>query len=80
MIVLVARTQRPVLRSRPAPALALASLAVAAAAIALPFTPLATPLGFTPIPARFLAILGGVLAAYILAAEALKRRFWAPRP
>jgi hypothetical protein len=41
---------------------------------ALPFTPLGGLFGFEPLPWLFFPLLMGVVAAYIIAAELLKRR------
>jgi Mg2+-importing ATPase len=40
----------------------------------LPFTPLASWLGFTPLPAGFFLFLIAVVGAYLLLVETLKRR------
>jgi Mg2+-importing ATPase len=79
LVVLVVRTRRPAISSRPSRALAIASLAAVAVAIALPATPLARPLGFGALPLRFLPILGAILVAYVLSAELVKKFFWRPR-
>ena len=76
LIVLVVRTRLPVTRSRPGWPLVVASLSVIAAVVAVPFLPFATTLGFTPLPFSFYAALAAVAAAYIAAAELLKRRFF----
>lgn len=76
LVVLVVRTRGPLLRSRPAPALVAATAAVCAAAIALPSTPLATPLGFAPLPGVFYPVLGAIVAAYVGTAELAKRAFY----
>ena len=43
----------------------------------LPFTPLASLLGFTTLPLAFFLILLGMIATYILLVEAVKARFYA---
>lgn len=83
-VVLVLRTHRSALRSRPAPLLLWSTAAVAAAAVALPFSgPLAGLLGFVPLPAPLLLTLLGIVVMYVLATELAKRRFhhrrWARR-
>jgi Mg2+-importing ATPase len=75
-IVLVVRTPRPLLRSLPSRPLLLATLLVAAVSIALPFTPVAAPLGFKPLPLGVLALLLAIVALYVLAAEWAKRAFY----
>lgn len=65
---------------RLAEALLLSSIAIAAGTIALPYSPLAQPLGLTGIPARILAALAGLTASYVIANEWAKRRFPAADP
>ncbi|BFU94807.1 MAG: hypothetical protein NTNFB02_15290 [Nitrospira sp.] len=76
-IVLVVRTRRPFVASRPSPALAWATAAVAVATLVLPLLPLAASLGLTPMPPSFLLLLAAILAAYVLAVECVKRWFYA---
>jgi Mg2+-importing ATPase len=76
LVIFVIRTRRNPLRSRPHPWLAITSLAVVALAIALPFSPLAPALGFTPLPGGFFAVLGALIGAYLLLVEIAKRRFY----
>jgi Mg2+-importing ATPase len=76
-IVLVIRSRRPFFRSRPGGLLLGSTLLVAAATLALPYTPLAAPFGLVPLPPGFLALLLAITAAYLLASEAAKRRFYA---
>jgi Mg2+-importing ATPase len=84
-VVLVVRTHRPMFASAPARSLVLATVLVVIGALMLPWTPLGALFGFVPLPPLFLAILAGILAAYVLSAEAVKRWFYrdlrrAPRP
>jgi Mg2+-importing ATPase len=74
-VMLVLRTNRPFWRSRPGTALLGSSIAVAAITIALPYTPLARPLGLAAVPTRILAALVGLTAVYVLANEGAKRRY-----
>jgi P-type Mg2+ transporter len=74
-VMLVLRTNRPFWRSRPGGALLLSSVAIAAATIALPYSPLAGPLGLVAVPTRILAALVGLTALYVIANELAKRRF-----
>ena len=39
----------------------------------LPFTPLAAPLGFTPLPALYFLFLAVMIVTYLLLVEAVKR-------
>jgi len=43
----------------------------------LPFTPLGAIFEFRPIPIEFIALMGVIIAFYVLAAEAAKRLFYA---
>lgn len=75
-VVLVVRTHRPLFASAPARSLVLATLLVVIGALLLPWTPLGALFGFVPLPPLFLALLAGILAAYVLSAEAVKRWFY----
>ncbi|HVH30894.1 MAG TPA: cation transporting ATPase C-terminal domain-containing protein, partial [bacterium] len=75
LIVLVVRTRRPFWQSRPGPWLVVATVGVLAVTLVLPFTPLGPFLGFEPIPLSFVAMLGAIMAVYILSAEVIKRIF-----
>ena len=76
LVVLVVRTRKFFLRSRPRAPLALATLSVVAFAAALPYTPIAHVFGLVPVPPRFLLSLAAIVVAYILSAEVLKRLFY----
>ncbi len=76
LIVIVIRTRRPFFRSRPGRHLLMATLAIVTATLLLPYTPLRSILGFTPMPWSFLGVLGAILALYIVAAELAKRAFY----
>jgi Mg2+-importing ATPase len=76
-IALVLRTSRPLHRSRPGPWLAASSAAVATLALALPYAPFAHLFDLVPLAPALLAALVGVTAAYVLASELAKRRFYA---
>jgi P-type Mg2+ transporter len=62
-----------VLPSRLSAALALGAIAVVAIAVALPYTWLAAPLGFVPLPPALLLAIAGVTCAYVACTEAAKR-------
>ncbi len=78
-VLFVLRTRGPFYRSRPARGVVLTSAAVALITVALPFSPLAQPLGLGPIPVDLMAAVVGITIAYVAATEAMKRIFWAPR-
>ncbi len=75
-IVFVMRTRLPFYKSRPGRGLLLATLLVFALTLALPYTPLAGFLGLSPLPPALLLAILGVVAAYLLSGEALKRHFF----
>ena len=50
---------------------------MALATIALPYTPLAAPFGFVPLPLEFLGILALIVLGYVITAEVVKRWFYA---
>jgi Mg2+-importing ATPase len=74
LVLFVIRTTGNPLQSRPSAPLAATTLGVAALGALLPFTPLAAPLGFTPLPLAFYGLLAGLTATYLLVVEAVKRR------
>jgi Mg2+-importing ATPase len=76
VIVLVVRSRRPFTQSRPSRGLLLATLAVIGLTLLLPYTPLAGPLGFVPLPPLFLAALLCIVAGYVVAAEVAKKVFY----
>ena len=88
LVVFVIRTRRsPSWTSRPSRAMVVLPIACASVGALLPVTPLAAPLGFTPLPVAFFAILVVMIAAYLVLVEVVKRRFYAghaptarPRP
>src|SRR5262252_2081966 len=74
LVIFVIRTAGNPLRSRPSAALTATTLLVALIGGLLPFTPLASWLGFTPLPAAFFLFLIVVTIAYLLLVEMFKRR------
>jgi Mg2+-importing ATPase len=76
-VVLVLRTHGAAWRSRPSRLLFVATLVAAATALLLTTAPpAASALGFAPLPAGLLVTLLAIVAAYLLATEAAKRRFF----
>ncbi|HVK10301.1 MAG TPA: magnesium-translocating P-type ATPase, partial [Gemmataceae bacterium] len=73
LVLFVIRTAGNPLRARPSRALTWAILGVLAVAVALPYSPLAGPLGFVPLPAAYLALVVVGSAAYLGLAELAKR-------
>jgi Mg2+-importing ATPase len=76
-VVLVIRSRRPLGQSRPGQGLARATAVCLLATVLLPFSALAAPLGLTRPPPDVLMLIAGIVAAYVAAAELLKRRFYA---
>lgn len=73
LIVFVIRTRRiPFWRSRPGRWLFATVLGVVALGAALPYTPIATQLGFHPLPPVFFLALVAMVACYLVAVEAGK--------
>jgi P-type Mg2+ transporter len=76
-VLLVLRTRRPAVRSRPGTALIATSAAVAAITVTIPYvTAAAKPLGLVPLPVPLLGALLLVTLLYVVSAELLKRRFY----
>ena len=76
LIVLVIRTRRPCVTSRPSASLLLSTLLIGLVTIVLPVTPVGTFLGFESLPLIFWAALLGILLAYVVAAEFAKKLFY----
>ena len=78
LVIFVIRTRRvPFLRSRPSRPMIVLPIACATIGAALPFTPLAEPLGFAALPLAFFLILLGMIGAYLVLVEVAKARFYA---
>jgi len=77
LAIFVIRTRRtPSFRSRPSTALLVSTLAVVAVGFALPFSPLAHTLGFTPLPLDLVGVILAVIPTYLLVLELGKRVFY----
>ena len=79
VIALVVRTRGPFWRSAPGHLLLASTAAVIVLALALPYLPFVTVFGFVPLPARLMLALITLTLAYVAAAEAAKRFFYARR-
>jgi Mg2+-importing ATPase len=73
LVLFVIRTAGNPLRSRPSIPLTLSVVAVISVALALPFSPLASLLGFVPLPPAYFAFLAVVVCTYLLVVEVAKR-------
>jgi P-type Mg2+ transporter len=77
-VMFVLRTRRPFFRSRPSRLLVLSSLGVAGITLAIPYSPLATPLGLSGPPPAVLAALGIITMLYVATTEIAKWRYYRP--
>jgi len=73
LVLFVIRTSGNPFRSRPSPALAATTLGIVLIGIALPFTPIGTDLGFTPLPPVYFVFLAAATVTYLLLVEVAKR-------
>jgi Mg2+-importing ATPase len=74
LVLFVIRTTRRPLKSRPSAWLAVTTLVVVAVGVALPYTPLASALGFVPLPGAYFAFLVAATLTYLMLVEIVKRR------
>jgi P-type Mg2+ transporter len=74
LVLFIIRTVGNPLRSRPSRPLAITTLTIVAIGILLPYTPLAGPLGFKPLPPLYFLFLIGMVVIYLLLVELVKRR------
>jgi len=73
LIVFIIRTAGNPLRSRPSRALMITVLLIVAIGILLPYTPLASPLGFTPLPGLYFLFLIAMTLTYLVLVGLVKR-------
>ncbi len=76
LIVLVIRTRRPLVSSKPSLPLFIATMGIIALTALLPFTPLAPIFGFVPVPLKLYAYVGLIILGYIVCAEIAKSFFY----
>jgi Mg2+-importing ATPase len=77
LVVLIIRTRRvPFYKSKPSKYLAIMLLSVISFAIIVPYTPIGAFFGFVPPPPAFFLVLAGILGAYAVLAETVKRFFY----
>src|SRR5215471_3111295 len=74
LVLFVIRTAGNPLHSRPSLPLALTTILAASAGLLIPFTPLAGPLGFVPLPPLFFLFLALATVTYLGFVEVVKRR------
>jgi Mg2+-importing ATPase len=75
-VMLVLRTRRPALRSRPSAPLLVGTVLVAVLTAVLPWTPVARHLGLVPPHVSILLALVVITAAYVICTELAKAAFW----
>jgi len=81
LVIFAIRTRRiPFFRSRPSTPLTLATFICVTIGVLLPYSPLADVLGFTALPASFLAVLVVMIPIYLMLVELGKRRFYRVPP
>ncbi len=77
LVIFAIRTHRvPFFHSRPSKPLTIATFVCVGVGVLLPFSPLAGVLGFTALPAAFLAALIVMICLYLVLIELGKRRFY----
>ena len=76
LVIFSIRTRRHFLKSRPDYRLVFTSFVVVAAALYLPFSPVASYLGFMALPVKFFVLLAGLLVAYFILVEGVKNWFY----
>lgn len=74
LVLFVIRTAANPLHSRPSRPLTATIIGVAMIGLVLPVTPLAGPLGFTPLPWQFYFVLAAMTITYLILVEIAKRR------
>lgn len=76
LVLLVVRTRRSILRSKPSFRLVVATLVIVVVAVALPYVPFASLLGLTPLPWTYVAVMAAIVMLYIAPGELAKRAFY----
>ncbi len=76
LVVFVIRTRGNPFKSLPSRALTITILMIATIAVLLPYTPLGTVLGFTPLPWTLLVVLVALTATYLLLVQGVKTWFY----
>ena len=76
LIVLVIRSRKFFLKSKPGKPLLVATILVGLATLIFPWTPLGRLFEFRPLPVSFLVVMGAILVAYMVTAEIAKKIFY----
>jgi Mg2+-importing ATPase len=80
LVVFALRTRLPFTRSRPGRAMLAVTAIVALVAVAIPFSPVASLLGFQSLPLIYLLAIAIIVLCYFLSAETVKRLFYRRTP
>lgn len=76
LVMLVLRTRLPFVKSKPSRPMIITAAGVLILTLLVPFSPLATALGFMELPSSLLLTLGLIVAAYLVSAEIAKQWFY----
>jgi Mg2+-importing ATPase len=76
IVVFSIRSRMPFYRSHPSRVMILVTLVVAVVALVLPYSPLASILGFKPLGIQILGLIGGIIILYFISAEIVKHWFY----
>jgi Mg2+-importing ATPase len=76
LIILVIRTRKSFLRSRPSKYLLIAIAAVGGVTLMIPYSPLTRLLGFTSLPVSLLLALASITMLYVITSEVAKKMFY----
>lgn len=79
LVLFIIRTAGNPFRSRPSLPLAITTVLIVLIGLWLPFSPLATVFGFTPLPITFFLFLAGMVITYLFLVELVKRRLMGRR-
>lgn len=74
LVIFIIRTAKNPFKSKPSAPLSITVLTIVAIGIFLPFSPLANPLGFVPLPLGYFLFLSGATLAYLMLVELIKKR------
>jgi Mg2+-importing ATPase len=76
LIVFVVRSSKAFFISKPGKYLVVATLTIVATTLVLPYTPVASLVGFVPLPLSLLGLLGVIVLLYLSTAEIAKHIFY----
>lgn len=76
LIVLVIRTRRPFVKSKPSRYLLAATSLTILATLLLPYTPVGRLFGFSAMPPSYLGVIAAIVVTYVIAAELAKAIFY----